>query len=133
MKRVAQLMKGIQAVFLVVMVVGVLSALLPLAGMAQETTPAAPAEAVWLTVLKAMLPVLASQVGPLLTKGLSVLMEGLPGWLRPVLSIVVGSVASAFAGVETGMPAEAAVAIGATGGATGHALMQSKPIPAPAA
>jgi hypothetical protein len=116
----------LMAVCMVVMV-----ALLPLFALAQETASAA-AEPTWLIVLKAVVTIAASQVGPLITKAMSFILPSIPGWLRPFISVVVGAAASAFAGVETGgLDPTVAAGTGATLGGTTHAFMQSRPVPKP--
>lgn len=98
---------------------------------AEDTfTPAA--EATWLIVMKAVITIAASQIGPLITKGVAFLLPSIPGWLRPFISVVVGAAASAFAGVETGgLDPTVAAGTGATLGGTTHVFMQSRPMPKP--
>lgn len=128
MKQFYQLMRTIS---LVTMVVGLVSAFMPFLGLAQEATSAAPAPSMMdtvLAVLKAVLPTALSFVGPLLTKGVASLLEGLSPAVGGIVSTVLGSFLSATAAALEGLPPDAYAVVGAGGGLTGHAVMQTKPM-----
>lgn len=131
MKQFDRLMRTIS---LVIMVVGLYSAFMPFLGLAQEATIAAPAPSMMdtvMAVLKAVLPTLMSFVGPLLTKGLAALLEGLSPTVGGLVSTVLGSVLGAASAALEGLPPDAYAVVGAGGGLTGHAVLQAKPIAAP--
>ncbi|MGL4296251.1 MAG: hypothetical protein ACRCTG_11085 [Aestuariivirga sp.] len=130
MKRCVRLMRTSS---LVIMVVGLWAAFLPVLGLAQETGGgAAPSmmETV-MAVLKAVLPTALSFVGPLLTKGLAALLEGLSPTVGGIVSTILGSVLGAASAALEGLPPDAYAVVGAGGGLTGHAVLQAKPITAP--
>lgn len=133
MKQCYRVMRGVSVV---VMVIGLWSALIPVLGLAQEATLAAPAPSMMdtvMAVLKAVLPTLMSFVGPLLTKGLAALLEGLSPTVGGLVSTVLGSVLGAASAALEGLPPDAYAVVGAGGGLTGHAVLQAKPIAAPTA
>ena len=119
----------------VMMVMGLVAILFPFLGLAQEATIAAPAPSIMdtvMAVLKAVLPTLMSFLGPFITKGVASLVEGLSPVVGGSLSTLLGSVfAAVTAGLE-GLPVDGYGAVGAGTGLTGHALLQTRPITAPA-
>lgn len=132
MKQFYRLMRTIS---LVAMVVGLCSAFMPFLGLAQEATSAAPAPSMMdtvLAVLKAVLPTLMSFVGPLITKGIAGLLESLSPTVGGILSTVLGSTLGAIGAALEGLPPDAYAVVGAGGGLTGHAVLQTRPITAPA-
>lgn len=133
MKQFYRLMR---AILVVVMIIGLWGALFPLLGVAQDATISAPAPSMMdtvMAVLKAVLPTALSFVGPLITKGIAALVEGLSPTVGGLLSTVLGSVLGAVAAGFEGLPPDAYAVVGAGGGLTGHAVLQSKPIEAPVA
>lgn len=131
MKHIYRVMRLIS---LVIMVVGLVSTFMPLLGLAQEAAISAPAPSMMETimaVLKAVLPTLMSFVGPLITKGIASLVEGLSPAVGGVLSTLLGSLLGAVTAGFGGLSPDAYAVVGAGGGLTGHALMQAKPITAP--
>lgn len=122
-----RLMKIVRSVAVMVMLVGVLTALLPAVGWAGDA-PAPPIVETVLAVLKAVLPTMLSFVGPYLTKGLAHLLSGLSPVTGGVVSTVLGSLISAIAAALEGLPADGYAAVGAGTGLTGHVVLQSKPI-----
>lgn len=126
MKKFYRLMRALSVV---VMIIGLCGALGPV--LAQEATIAAPAPSMMdtvLAVLKAVLPTALSFVGPLLTKGLASLLQGLSPTVGGIVSTVLGSFLSATAAALEGLPPDAYAVVGAGGGLTGHAVMQTKPM-----
>lgn len=124
-----------RTISLVLMVVGLVSAFMPFLGLAQaqEATMAAPMPTIMdtvMAVLKAVLPTALSFVGPLITKGLAALLEGLSPMVGGIVSTVLGSVLGAASAALEGLPPDAYAVVGAGGGLTGHAVMQTKPIAA---
>lgn len=112
-----------------VMVIGLCGALGPV--LAQEATIAAPVPSMMETVmavLKAVLPTALSFVGPLITKGIASLANGLSPSVGGLLSTVLGSLLGAIAAGFEGLPPDAYAVVGAGGGLTGHAFMQTKPM-----
>lgn len=129
-----QFFRLMRVLSVVVMIIGVGSALMPVLGLAQEATIAAPAPSMMetiLAVLKAVLPTALSFVGPLITKGIASLVEGLSPTVGGLLSTVLGSLLGAVTAGFQGLSPDAYAVVGAGGGLTGHALMQTKPITAP--
>lgn len=130
-----QFYRLMRTISLVIMVVGLWAALMPVLGLAQETAAiAAPAPTILdtvLAILKAVLPTALSFVGPLLTKGLAALLEGLSPTVGGIVSTVLGSFLGAASAALEGLPPDAYAVVGAGGGLTGHAVMQTKPIAAP--
>ena len=122
-----RLLRTMRGLAVMVMIVGVLSALLPALGWAAEGS-APPIMETVLAVLKAVLPTVLSFVGPYLTKGLSHLLSGLSPVTGGVVSAVLGSLISAVTAALEGLPADGYAAVGAGTGLTGHVVLQSKPI-----
>lgn len=130
MKQFYQVMRTLSVV---VMVIGLWGALFPVLGVAQEAMIAAPAPSVTdtiMAVLKAVLPTLMSFLGPLITKGVAALFEGLSPAVGGSLSTVLGAVFGAVTAGFEGLPADGYGAVGAGSGLTGHVLLQTKPITA---
>lgn len=129
-----QFMRLMRTISLVIMVVGLVSAFMPVLGLAQETGGGAAAPSMLdtvMAVLKAVLPTALSFVGPLLTKGLAALLEGLSPTVGGIVSTILGSVLGAVSAALEGLPPDAYAVVGAGGGLTGHAVLQAKPITAP--
>lgn len=121
--------RGMRALSVVVMVIGLCGALGPV--LAQEATISASAPSMMdtvMAVLKAVLPTALSFVGPLITKGISSLVEGLSPVVGGMLSTVLGSLLGAVAAGFEGLPQDAYAVVGAGAGGLGHAVLQSKPI-----
>lgn len=130
MKQFFRLMRTIS---LVLMVVGLISAFMPFLGLAQEAAITAPAPTIMdtvMAVLKAVLPTMLSFVGPLITKAIAALLEGLSPAVGGILSTVLGSLLGAVSAALSGLPPDAYAVVGAGGGLTGHAVLQTKPIAA---
>lgn len=130
-----QFYRVMRALSVVVMVIGLWGALCPVLGLAQEATISAPAPSMMETlmaVLKAVLPTIMSFVGPLITKGIASLVEGLSPVVGGSLSTLLGSVFAAVTAGFEGLPVDGYGAVGAGTGLTGHALMQAKPMTAAA-
>ena len=128
MKQFYRLMRAISVV---VMIIGLWGALFPVLGVAQDATISAPAPSVMdtvMAVLKAVLPTMLSFVGPLITKGIASLAQGLYPTVGGVLSTVLGSLLGAVSAGFEGLPPDAYAAVGAGAGLTGHAVMQTKPM-----
>lgn len=128
MKEFYRLMRTLSVV---VMVLGLWGALFPVLGVAQEATIAAPVPSMMdtvMAVLKTVLPTALSFVGPLITKGIASLVEGLSPTVGGLLSTVLGSLLGAVAAGFEGLPPDAYAVVGAGGGLTGHAVMQTKPM-----
>ena len=128
-----QFYRVMRTISLVLMVVGLCSAIMPFLGLAQEATIAAPAPSMLdtvLAVLKAVLPTALSFVGPLITKAIAALLEGLSPAVGGILSTVLGSLLGAVSAALSGLPPDAYAVVGAGGGLTGHAVLQTKPIAA---
>lgn len=129
-----QFYRVMRTISLVMMVVGLCSAFWPFLGLAQEATIAAPAPSMMdtvMAVLKAVLPTIMSFLGPLITKGVAALFEGLSPAVGGSLSTVLGAVFGAVTAGFEGLPMDGYGAVGAGSGLTAHALMQAKPITAP--
>lgn len=129
-----QFYRGMRVLAVGAMVIGLWGALGPV--LAQEAATAAPAPSMMetvLAVLKAVLPTALSFVGPLITKGIAALLEGLSPAVGGILSTVLGSLLGAVSAALSGLPPDAYAVVGAGGGLTGHAVMQAKPIPVPPA
>lgn len=128
------LYRVLQVGSVVMMVIGLCGALMPVLGLAQEATIAAPTPSMMETILavvKAVLPTALSFVGPLITKGIASLVEGLTPAVGGLLSTLLGSLLGAVSAGLGGLSPDAYAVVGAGGGLTGHALMQAKPIATP--